>query len=128
MFTLEEIQAIHDELKNGLPEFVQKLGAVGVRRYVTYISDGHSIYFGPDNLSLTSAPVHEPLAVSRSSDREQALRSVERHERNLTDYLTFSKELADSGVETWIVDIREGTIKFCDMTGKSMLEQTIEGV
>jgi uncharacterized protein YbcV (DUF1398 family) len=72
--------------------------------------------------------VHEPFIVSRSSDREQALRSLERHEQNLTDYLSFSKELADSGVETWLVNIREATIKFCDMTGKSLLEETIPGV
>ena len=104
---------------------MERLFAIGVTRYISRISDGDLVYIGPDVAKLISEPVREPLAISAMSEMEGAQAAVDRHARNRTDYLTLSNELADHGVETWVVDVREKTITFSDMTGSAMLEERI---
>ena len=48
MFALAEIQNIHDELSSGPSENVERVFAIGVTQYISRISDGDSVYIGPD--------------------------------------------------------------------------------
>jgi uncharacterized protein YbcV (DUF1398 family) len=124
MFTREDIQAIHDHLKGGLSEFAFQLEGIGVKKYITYITDGHSRYFGEKNYSVESTPVHEAYPVSTISDREACLRAIKDHEKKVTDYFEFSWALAGAGVETWVIDILAKTIAFCDRSGAVMVRES----
>jgi hypothetical protein len=44
MFTIEQINAIHDRLGSAktLAEYVRALKALGVERYDSFLADGHS--------------------------------------------------------------------------------------
>ena len=54
MFTIDKIDHVHARLGSAktLPEYVRALKAVGVERYDSYLTDGHSEYFGaaPDDV------------------------------------------------------------------------------
>jgi uncharacterized protein DUF1398 len=48
MFTLEQINNIHDRLGNAetLLQYLEALRNIGVNKYDSFIADGHSEYFG----------------------------------------------------------------------------------
>lgn len=48
MFTLEQIKEAHAKVRSGadFPTYVQDLIGLGVTCYQTYVSDGHTDYFG----------------------------------------------------------------------------------
>ena len=77
MFTLEQIEELHRRLGNAetLSDYVRSLAALGVARYDSFVSDGHSEYLG----------------------RNAFLDHLRRHEQGETSYLRMSKGLADSG-------------------------------
>ena len=59
MFTIEQINAIHDRLGSAktLAEYVRGLKALGVERYDSYLADGHSEYCGQGGQTVVSPPV-----------------------------------------------------------------------
>jgi len=61
MFTLEQINHIHDQLGNAetLSEYLEALKKIGVETYDSFITDGHSEYFGKSGHKVVSPPVHE---------------------------------------------------------------------
>jgi uncharacterized protein YbcV (DUF1398 family) len=127
MFTLEEINHLHDRLGSAktLPEYVRALKAIGVQRYDSYLADGHSEYFGQGGHTVVSPPVHEVLPVAESSQRERFLQHLRRHELRQTTFLEMSRGLAQSGTEKWTVDMGRMTMTFCDKAGIEMLVEQI---
>ena len=89
MFTIEQINAIHDRLGSAktLPEYVRALKALGVERYDSYLADGHSEYFGQGGHRVASPPVHEVLPVAETGQRETFLQHLRRHEQGRDDLL-----------------------------------------
>jgi hypothetical protein len=67
MFTLEQINDLHARLGSArtFPEYVRALKVLGVERYDSYLTDGHSEYFGQGGHRVVSPPVHEVLSVRR---------------------------------------------------------------
>jgi len=127
MFTLEQINVIHDQLGNAesLAQYVAALSALGIETYDSYIMDGHSEYFGASGHTVIAPPAHETLAIADTSDREQFLRHLDLHSQGKTSYLEMSQGLANSGVEKWTVDTRRMTMTFYDKSGHAMLAETI---
>lgn len=127
MFTLEQIDDIHDRLASAktFPEYVRALKAIGVVRCDSYLADGHSEYFGQDGQRVISPPVHELLAVAETSQRETFLQHLGRHERRETTYFEMSSGLAESGIEKWTVDTGRMTMTFYDKAGAEMLIEPI---
>jgi uncharacterized protein YbcV (DUF1398 family) len=127
MFTIEEIHDIHDRLgtMERLPEYVRALSAIGVAKYDSYLTDGHSEYFAEDGRIIVSAAVHEVLPVNDASDREKVVEHLGRHELGRTSYLEMSKGLADSGVEKWTVDTKAMTLTYVDKQGRALVTEAI---
>ncbi len=123
MFTIEQINAIHDRLGSAktLGEYVRALKALGVERYDSYLADGHSEYFGQDGQTIVSPPVHEAFPVAATGQRDTFFQHMGRHERHETTYLEMSKGLAQSGIEKWSVDTDRMTMTFYDKAGTEML-------
>jgi uncharacterized protein YbcV (DUF1398 family) len=123
MFTIEQINAIHDRLGSAktLAEYVRALNALGVERYDSYLADGHSEYFGRGGQTVVSPPVHEVLPVAATGQRDTFLRHLARHERRETTYLEMSRGLAQSGIEKWSVDTGRMTMTFYDKAGTELL-------
>jgi uncharacterized protein YbcV (DUF1398 family) len=127
MFTMEQINEIHDQLgrAESLAQYVKALNAIGVETYDSYITDGHSEYFGNSGQKVTSPPAHEVLTIADASDREQFLKHLNLHNEGKTSYVEMSQGLADSGIEKWTVDTKNMTMTFYDKVGNEMLIESI---
>ena len=127
VFTIEEIDEVHERLGNAntLPEYVRSLRGLGVVRYDSFISDGHSEFFGRDGRSVVSHGVHGELTIAEKSHPEAFLEHLRCHERGETSYLEMSNGLAASGVEKWTVDTDMMTMTFCDQSGQTLLVKPI---
>jgi uncharacterized protein YbcV (DUF1398 family) len=128
MFTIEQINDLHARLGSAktLPEYVRALKVLGIERYDSYLTDGHSEYFGQSDHKVVSPPVHEVFAVAEIGQRETFLDHLRRHEQRKTTYLEMSLGLARSGIEKWTVDTGRMTMTFYDKAGREMLVEQIE--
>ena len=128
MFTLEQINKIHDSLGNAetLPQYLEALKNIGVDYYDSFITDGHSEYFGKGGDKVISAPVHKKLSIAETSNRESFLKHLELHNQGKTNYLEMSKGLADSGIEKWTFDTNKMTIAYYDKDGNEILFEAIK--
>lgn len=72
VFTLEQITDIHDRLgaKETLGDYLRALRGIGVQTYDSYLTDGHSEYFGADGQTLIGRAFHEVIVVAPTSEPE----------------------------------------------------------
>ena len=129
MFQLDQIKAAHAKVKTGadFPAYVQELISLGVNKYDTFVSDGHSIYFGAGDYQIQSDPKYAALYVADASDAEKFRQYLKMHQQGGTDYPTFCKHAAETGVEKWTVDTRAMTCTYYDQANKILLEEKIPG-
>ena len=127
MFTLNQIDEIHSTLgkRASLPDYLQALNAIGVIRYDSFITDGHSEYYGADKHKLISPPTHEKLTIAEISNLEGLMIHLNLHEQGKTDYFQMSQGLADSGIEKWTFDTEQMTIAYYDLAGNALLIEDI---
>lgn len=128
MFTLDQINDIHERLgkQATLPDYLRALKGIGVNKYDSFLTDGHSDYFGEDNQMIVSPPVYEKLTVAQPGNREEFLNHLKLHEQGEIDYFEMSKRLADSGIEKWTFDTNQMTITYYAKDGTEMLVEPIE--
>jgi len=127
VFTLDQINDIHERLgkQATLPQYLQALKTIGVDKYDSFITDGHSEYYGNDSQKVVSPPVHEKFAIAKTSNREGLLRHLNLHNQGKTNYVEMSKGLAESGIEKWTFDTSKMTIAYYDKDGRRMLVEAI---
>jgi uncharacterized protein YbcV (DUF1398 family) len=128
MFTFEQINDIHDRLGNAetLAQYLEALKNIGVDKYDSFITDGHSEYFGKDGHKVVSPPVHEKFSIAETSNRESFLKHLDLHNQRTTSYLEMSKGLADSGIEKWTFDTNKMTITYYGKDGNEILVESIK--
>jgi len=127
MFTLKEINEIHDKFGKAetLIQYLKALRSIGIIQQDSFITDGHSEYYGINGRAVTSQPVHATLIVADLSDREGLLKQLDLHKQHKTTYLEMSKGLADSGVEKWTFDTIDMTITYYDKDGTKLETESI---
>lgn len=127
MFTLQQIDDLHARLGKAktLAQYVRALHAIGVEHYDSYLTDGHSEYFGKDGYKIVCPPVHDLLVIAEVSQRDSFLQHLRRHELGETGYMDMSRGLAESGIEKWSVDAEGMTMTFYDRAGNAMLVNRI---
>jgi uncharacterized protein YbcV (DUF1398 family) len=127
MFTIEQINDVHAKLgtMKDFLSYVTALRLLGVEKYDSYLTDGHSQYFGAEGYYVDSELVHEKLLIADNNDKESFLRHLSLHEQRKTDYMTVSRGLAESGIEKWTVDTGAATISYYDKKGNQLLVESI---
>ena len=127
MFQLEEIKVAYSKVKSGadFPTYVQDLIQLGVKKYDTYVSDGHTLFFGNENYLLQSEPKYSKLNVANISDKERFKHYLKSHQQGQTDYPTFCNHSAGTGVEKWTVDMSQMTCTYYDKANDKMFEEQI---
>ena len=127
MFTIEQILAAHSKVRSGVdfPAYVQDLIQLGVKRYETFVSDGHTVYYGEDNFQIASPAKYATLAIADNSDKTGFENDLRAHQQGKTDYPTFCNDSAKAGVEKWIVDMGKMTCTYYDKQGNEMLKENI---
>jgi len=129
MFTVDQIKAAHSKVKSGadFPNYIQDLIKLGLIHYETFVTDGHSDYYGKDNYKTSSTSKYDNLVVAPEANAEQFKADLKIHQQGKTDYPTFCKDCARSGVDRWIVDFVKMTCTYYDQSGNELLTEKIPG-
>lgn len=127
MFTAEQIKAAHSKVKSGadFPAYIQDLKKLGVTYYETFVSDGHTDYYGIDNYKLPTIAKYDTLKITETSDTEQFKADLGVHQQGATGYLTFCNDCAKSGIEKWEICMDKMTCTYYNKEGKEILVEEI---
>jgi len=127
MFTIEQIKTAHSKVKSGadFPSYIQEMKSLGIKSYQHFVSDGHIQYYGDNNFKLPANAKWPPVEIAEKSSIENLKHYLGIHQQGQTDYISFCKQAASSGVEKWIVDISKMTCAYYDKTAKEMLVEII---
>jgi uncharacterized protein YbcV (DUF1398 family) len=128
VFTIAQIDDLHARLGRAetLADYLRGLAAIGVVRFDSFVTDGHSEFFSADGYQVASPTHHHALAVAEVSDRGAFLEHLRRHSAGETSYLEMSEGLAASGIEKWIADTATLTMTYCDRAGVALLVEKVE--
>lgn len=127
MFTVEQIQAAHSQVKSGadFPKYIQEIKAMGVKGFVTWVKDSHTEYFGGNNFSIQSKSKYDELIISDQSNKENFISQLKVHQQGKTDYFTFCRDCAEWGIEKWVVNLDEMTCIYYDKKSNVILVEKI---
>ncbi len=127
MFTIDQIKTAHTKVKSGadFPSYIQDLKKLGVASYEAFVEDGHTEYFGANEFKITSPANFEVLKISDSSNAAQFISDLKAHQSGKTDYPTFCRDAAKSGIEKWTVKTDEMTCTYFDKSGTKILVEVI---
>ena len=129
MFTIEQIEKAHDKVKTGaaFPEFIASIKAMGVIAFETWVVDRSTEYIGENNYKVNSLPQGEMLKVANSSNAENFMVCLNRHQHGETDFMTFCKDCAENGIERWKVSLSDMTCTYYDTSNNVVLTEKIPG-
>ncbi len=127
MFTVEQIKTAHGKVKSGadFPPFIQEIKELGVTHYEVYVIDGHIDYHGVNNYTLKVPEKYEPLTVADTAKIEQFKAELIAHQQGKTDYLTFIKMCAETGIEKWEIFMDKMTCTYFDKERNEILVENI---
>jgi len=127
MFTVEQINHAHEKVKSGadFPKYIQEIKQMGVTSFETWVTDSHTEYFGENNYQTKSLPQYENLTIADSSNREKFCRYLKIHQQGETDYSTFCRHCAETGIEKWFVCLDEMTCTYYDKAKNKILVEQI---
>ncbi len=127
MFTTEQIKAAHSKVKSGanFPAFIRDIKELGVTHYESFVADGHTDYFGKNDFKTSSPAKYPDLTITDDSNTEQFKIDIKAHQEGKTDYPTFCKDCAKSGIKKWVVNIENMTCTYYDKAGNEALVEQI---
>jgi len=127
MFTIDQIKAAHSKVKSGadFPAYIQAIKKLGVSFYETFVTDGHTIYYGADNFETSTGAKYPALKIAEISNIEQFKTDIKAHQQGKTDYPTFCSDCAKSGIVKWVVSIDKMTCTYYDFAGNEVLVESI---
>ena len=130
MFTVDQIEQAHSKVKSGadFPKYIQEIEELGVLGFETWVNDSHTDYFGENNFHTASKPKYAELFISEKSDGENFKARLKEHQQGMTDYFTFCKDCAETGIEKWIVNLNQMTCIYYDKIGTEILVEQIPQV
>ncbi|MCB1025843.1 MAG: DUF1398 family protein [Acidobacteria bacterium] len=130
MFTLKQIEDANSKVKSGadFPKLVRDLISIGVIANDVYVSDGHADYFGEDDFRVTTAANYPVLEIADTSDGEKFREYLKIHQEGKTDYPTFCRHSAETGVEKWRLDFAKMTCTYFDRSNNVLLVEKIPGI
>lgn len=127
MFTVDQIKAAHSKVKSGadFPAYIQDIKKLGVTFYETFVTDGHTDYYGANDYKTSSVARYNALTIAGASNIEQFKKDIRAHQQGKTDYPTFCNDCAKSGIEKWTVCMDKMTCTYYDKAGNEILVEQI---
>jgi uncharacterized protein YbcV (DUF1398 family) len=127
MFTVKQIDQAHNKVKSGVdfPKYIQEIKELGVKSFVTWVKDSHTEYFGENNFRTKSDSKYAELIISENTNKEIFITKLKSHQQGKTDYFTFCKDCAETGIEKWVVSLDEMTCIYYDKEGNKILVEAI---
>lgn len=129
MFTILQIEESHSTIKSGadFPKYIQDIKKLGVTAFQTWVKDSRTEYFGQNNFSATSNAQYPDLLIDDFCSKEKFIDRLKAHQKGDTDYFTFCKDCAETGIEKWVVDLEHMTCTYFDKAGNTILVEQIPG-
>ena len=127
MFTLKQIEEEHNKVKSGadFPKYIQKIKTLGVTEFETWVKDSHTEYYGANGYKIASNPMYANLEIKDSSQPSKFENYLSLHQKGETDYYTFCKDCAETGIEKWIASLIKMTCTYYDKAGNEILIENI---
>jgi uncharacterized protein YbcV (DUF1398 family) len=127
MFTVGQIDKAHEKVKSGadFPKYIQEIKQLGVTAFETWVIDSHTEYFGKNDYQIESQPQYENLTIADSCNSDKFIQYLKTHQQGQTDYFTFCKHCAETGVEKWFVSLDDMTCTYYDKSGNNILVEQI---
>lgn len=130
MFTVEQIELAHSKVKSGadFPKYIQEIKEIGVITFETWVTDSHTKYFGKNEFQTKSKPKYDSITIAKKSDKSKFKEYLKIHQKGETDYFTFCKHCAESGIEKWIVNLDKMTCTYFDKAENEILIENVPTV
>jgi uncharacterized protein YbcV (DUF1398 family) len=127
MFTTEQIKEAHSRVKTGadFPSYIQDMKKLGILSYEHFVADGHIIYHGNSDFTLTAPPKWVEVPIAPKGQVEKLEWEIKIHQEGRTDYPTFCRRSAEAGVEKWVVDMQKMMCTYYDQSGSEMVAEPI---
>lgn len=127
MFTIEQIKSAHSKVTSGadFPAYIKEIKGLGVTYYEAHVADGHVDYYGANGYIAKAPAKYEPLIIANMCNEKQFKSDLKAHQNGKTDYPTFCNDAAKSGIEKWIVSMKEMTCTYFDISGNIVLVEEI---
>ncbi len=127
MFTVEKIKAAHSKVKSGadFPAYIKEIKSMGVTHYEAYVTDGHIVYHGENNYTATVPVKYEPIVITDSPKIEEFKAELLAHQQGKTDYSTFIRMCAVTGIEKWEICMERMTCTYFDKEENEILVEQI---
>ena len=127
MFSVSQIEQAHSKVQSGadFPKYIQEIKRLGVIGFETWVRDSHTEYFGVDNYKTTSPPKYKDLVIMDHSNKEKFIQYLKKHQKGATDYSTFCKHCAETGIEKWVVNLDKMTCTYFDKAAREILLEQI---
>ena len=127
MFTAEQVKAAHSKVKSGadFPAYIKEIKSLGVTHYETYVTDGHMDYHGANDKAAKIPAKYAPLSIADFPERDEFKAGLSAHQQGKTDFLTFIRMCATTGIEKWEISIGKMTCTYFDKAGNDVL---VEGI
>jgi len=129
MFTTEQIKAAHGKVKSGadFPAYIKEIKSLGVTRYQTFVTDGHTDYHGAGGHTAKVAAKYASLAIADTVNTEEFKKELSAHQQGKSDFPSFIKMCSVVGVAKWEVCLDKMTCKYFDKSGNEILAEQIPG-
>ncbi len=127
MFTLEQIKTAHSKVKSGadFPSYINEIKKLGVTGYETFVSDGHTNYYGLNDFNIATLSKYETLLIAEKSNADQFKLDLKAHQQGKTNYPTFCSDCAKSGVVKWAVRMDKMTCIYYDKADNEILVELV---
>ena len=129
MFTIDQIETAHAKVKSGadFPVYIHEIKSFGMIGFETFVSDSHTVYVGKNNFKAISEPQYEKLIIAHNTNKELFCHYLKIHQQGETDYFTFCKHCALTGIEKWVVNLDAMSCTYFDKSGTEILVEKIPG-
>lgn len=127
MVTLEQIQEAQSKVKTGkdFPQLVSDLKDLGIRIFETQVATGETIFYDFENNQVTTPPLFEPLKISLVCQIAKFREILRTHQEGNSDFITFCQEVAEAGIDKWLVDVNKMKCIYFDRNGTLIFEEEI---
>lgn len=127
MFTIQQIKEAHSKVKSGadFPQYIQDIKKLGVKAFQTWVKDSHTDYFDKENNKISSESMYSKLEIADTCNPAQFKEYLKIHQQGETNYLTFCKHCAETGILNWFVDLDKMTCTYFSKSKENVLVEII---
>lgn len=127
MFTLEQIKSAHEKVKSGadFTKYIQEIKQLGVTAFETFVIDSHTRYAGKNGHLVMSESQYKNITIAENCNKHKFLHYLQIHQQGETDYFTFCRHCAATGIEKWIVLLDAMTCTYYDKKENEILVENV---